>query len=134
MTYADGAVIEYDKAAHALKAQLPRGATTDIVSDGGLSIVGDVTIHGALTVADKTTIEGETTLNNNLTVTGLTKTAGLATGYITTAVSLGKAQTRIPANARDEGELLIDDNVNIIGRLRVTGDIEANTETGGGGS
>lgn len=133
MTYADGAVIEYDRAAHALKAELPSGATTDIISDGGLSVVGDVTISGALTVSDNATIAGETTLKKNLNVSGLTKTAGLATGYITTTVSLSRTPAPTPDNARGERELLIDDNVKIIGRLRVTGDVEPNIETGGGG-
>lgn len=45
-TYADGAVIEYDRAAHHLHAALPAGATTALISDGGVSIVGDVTVTG----------------------------------------------------------------------------------------
>jgi phage baseplate assembly protein V len=46
VVYADGAVIEYDRAAHHLKAVLPGGATTELVSDGGVAIVGDVTVTG----------------------------------------------------------------------------------------
>ncbi len=44
--YADGAVIEYDRKAHHLKAVLPGGAKTMLISDGGVSIVGDVTVTG----------------------------------------------------------------------------------------
>ena len=44
--YADGAVIEYDRAAHALNAQLPSGATTELISDGGVSVFGDLTVDG----------------------------------------------------------------------------------------
>jgi len=36
--YKDGAVIEYDRATHHLKAILPAGATTELVSTGGLTI------------------------------------------------------------------------------------------------
>jgi phage baseplate assembly protein V len=46
VTYSDGAVIEYDRAAHHLSATLPSGATTTLISDGGVSIVGDVTVTG----------------------------------------------------------------------------------------
>ena len=50
-SYSDGAVIEYDRAAHALKATLPSGATATLVADGGVSITGDTTITGTLTVS-----------------------------------------------------------------------------------
>ena len=51
MTYADGAVIEYDRAAHHLQAVLPGGATTTLISDGGVSIVGDVHVTGNITAS-----------------------------------------------------------------------------------
>ena len=46
MIYADGAVIEYDRETHLLKAVLPDSATTELVSDGGVTIIGDVTVTG----------------------------------------------------------------------------------------
>lgn len=46
VVYGDGAVIEYDRKAHALKAVLPAGATTQLVSPGGVHIVGDVEVEG----------------------------------------------------------------------------------------
>jgi phage baseplate assembly protein V len=46
VVYADGAVIEYDRTAHHLEATLPGGATTKLVSDGGVAIIGDVTVTG----------------------------------------------------------------------------------------
>jgi len=49
MTYADGAVIEYDREAHHLKAILPEGATTELVSSGGIRVVGDVLVEGDIT-------------------------------------------------------------------------------------
>lgn len=53
ITFKDGAVIEYDRAAHHLKAVLPAGATTELVSDGGLSITGDVTVEGSITASNE---------------------------------------------------------------------------------
>lgn len=49
-TYSDGAVIEYDKQAHSLKALLPTGATAELVATGGVRIEGDVHIIGAVRV------------------------------------------------------------------------------------
>jgi phage baseplate assembly protein V len=44
--YGDGAVIEYDRKAHCLKAVLPSGATAELVADGGLTVTGDVKVIG----------------------------------------------------------------------------------------
>jgi len=62
--FADGAVIEYDDAAHALKATLPGGGTAEITADGG------VTINGPLTVNGTTEINGHTQVNDDLDITG----------------------------------------------------------------
>ena len=62
--FADGAVIEYDQAAHALKATLPGGGTAEITADGG------VTINGPLTVNGETEINGHTQINDDLDVSG----------------------------------------------------------------
>jgi len=48
-TYQDGAVVSYDRAAHHLSATLPAGATTALVSDGGISITGDIAVTGKIT-------------------------------------------------------------------------------------
>jgi len=48
-TYSDGSVIEYDRGAHKLKADLVTGATTELVSTGGVAITGDVTVTGNIT-------------------------------------------------------------------------------------
>ena len=58
-TFSDGAVIEYNRATHHLKAVLPAGATTELVSDGGLSIVGDVSVEGSINATVDITAEGE---------------------------------------------------------------------------
>ncbi len=47
--YADGAVVEYDRAAHRLSAVLPSGATVNLVADGGMTInaEGGITINAS---------------------------------------------------------------------------------------
>ena len=49
--YADGAVLEYDRKTHHLKAQLPAGATAEVIADGGVTIVGDVSVTGHITAS-----------------------------------------------------------------------------------
>ena len=48
----DGAVIEYDKATHHLKAVLPNGATTEFVSTGGFVFDGDIEHKGEFNNTD----------------------------------------------------------------------------------
>lgn len=56
--YSDGARIEYDRKQHSLKAILPAGATTELVSTGGVSITGNLTVNGNINstkdITDKT--------------------------------------------------------------------------------
>ncbi len=47
--YSDGAIVEYDRAAHYLRAVLPGGGTAELVADGGVPVVGDVTVTGKIT-------------------------------------------------------------------------------------
>ena len=51
LEFADGAVIAYDQAAHALAVTLPDGGTATIDAPGGATINGDVTINGNVNVA-----------------------------------------------------------------------------------
>ncbi len=44
--YADGAVIEYDRAAHRLTAVLPAGGEIDLTAPGGVTINGDLVVTG----------------------------------------------------------------------------------------
>lgn len=53
IAYADGAIIEYDQAAHTLSATLPAGATVSIAAPGGITldtptvtVTGDVVASG----------------------------------------------------------------------------------------
>ena len=47
-TFPDGAVIQYNHQQQAAHITLPPGATLHLVSDGGITVVGDVTITGNL--------------------------------------------------------------------------------------
>jgi len=49
--YKDGAVIEYDRAEHHLKAILPAGATVELIADGGIAVTGNITLTGTLTAS-----------------------------------------------------------------------------------
>ncbi len=48
LTFADGAKLEYDSAAHHLQAVLPGSGTTTLTSDGGITITGDITVTGKI--------------------------------------------------------------------------------------
>jgi phage baseplate assembly protein V len=50
-TYADGAVIEYDREVHQLKAVLPDGGKVQLVSEAGIAITGDVSVTGNITAS-----------------------------------------------------------------------------------
>ena len=56
--YSDGAVIEYDRSAHRLKADLPEGGGAKVTADGGVTITGDVMISGDLTVSGDADVTG----------------------------------------------------------------------------
>lgn len=67
MVYGDGTVIEYDRAAHHLKAVLSGGGTVEIVASGGVLITADnVTIVASGGVA----ITGNVAVQGNITATG----------------------------------------------------------------
>lgn len=69
-TYQDGAVIEYDSVAHQLRAQLPGGATTELISSGGIHLVGPVTHEGDYTQTGNFTQTGSYSQTGNQSVTG----------------------------------------------------------------
>ena len=47
--YEDGARLSYDRAAHALTAVLPAGATARLVAPGGATVVGNLRVEGNVT-------------------------------------------------------------------------------------
>ena len=58
LRFKDGAGLSYDPDAHELLLQLPSGATTVLVSDGGIDIVGDIALTGRLTASDDVLADG----------------------------------------------------------------------------
>jgi len=65
--FADGAVFAYDPEGHALAFTLPAGATTNIISDGGLAITGDITLTGTLTASADVLADGVSLKNHRHT-------------------------------------------------------------------
>ena len=57
-TYRDGAVIEYDSLASHLRAVLPDGGTTELISLGGITITGDITHQGNYTQTGNQSVTG----------------------------------------------------------------------------
>lgn len=57
--FSDGAAMAYDPLSHELLLQLPSGATTVLVSDGGVDIVGDVNLTGKLIASDDVIADGK---------------------------------------------------------------------------
>lgn len=62
-TYGDGAVIEYDSVAHHLRAVLPEPGTTELISQGGIHIVGPITHEGDYTQTGNQNITGTVTVS-----------------------------------------------------------------------
>lgn len=65
--YEDGAVISYQDVTHRLYAVLPDGATTELVSTGGITMTGDLTVHGNVTHNGDTTHNGLTHSTGHIT-------------------------------------------------------------------
>lgn len=87
-TYRDGAVIEYDSVAHRLRAILPAGGSTELVSTGGITITGDITHQGNYTQTGNQTVTGKVTVTDDVLARGISlvthKHAGVMPGSGTT--------------------------------------------------
>lgn len=70
-TYRDGAVIEYDSIAHRLRAVLPAGGSTELVSTGGITITGDITHQGNYTQTGNQTVTGKVTVTDDVVAHGI---------------------------------------------------------------
>lgn len=97
--YPDGAVVQYDHAAHALTATLPGGTATitadKVTSDAPSTIcTGDVTIMGNLIVKKSATVIGATALNG-----GVNAKAGAAGGVAVAVQGSVKASDDVLAGA-----------------------------------
>lgn len=70
-TYADGTVIEYDSVAHHLNATLADGGTTNLVSTGGINIVGPITHQGDYTQTGNQNVTGTVTVTTDVIAAGI---------------------------------------------------------------
>jgi phage baseplate assembly protein V len=114
-TYADGAVLEYDRATHKLKATLPTGGAADITAPGNVTVTAPtVTVIGNLAVTGSLTfgtvgngggtiygslqqINGSFTTDGSVTSTG-DQVAGTVSqkNHLHTGVEPGAGNTGIP--------------------------------------
>ncbi|MDF3935353.1 phage baseplate assembly protein V [Pseudomonas citronellolis] len=90
-TYADGAVIEYDSQAHHLRAQLPGGGTTELISDGGVRIVGDVILEGDLIQTGNQQVTGNVDVSVDVVAAGIS-----LVHHIHGGVQGGSSNTGVP--------------------------------------
>ena len=71
ITYRDGTVIEYDSVAHHLNATLTDGGTTNLVSTGGINIVGNITHKGNYTQTGDQNVTGKVTVSIDVMAAGI---------------------------------------------------------------
>lgn len=62
--FGDGAMLSYDRAAHALTVDLPAGGHVTIVAPGGVTIQGNVTVNGTIEASGDVTA-GEISLQTH---------------------------------------------------------------------
>lgn len=66
-TFKDGTVIEYDCAAHAMKAKIASNGTAEIEAPGGLAIKGDVSIDGNVSISKQLDVREDITSMGEVT-------------------------------------------------------------------
>ncbi|MBH3411443.1 phage baseplate assembly protein V [Pseudomonas putida] len=91
-SYADGAVVEYDSVAHHLVATLPDGATTELISTGGIHIVGDITHEGDYIQTGNQTVTGLVTVTEDVIADGVSLVTHVHGGVMS-----GPGKTGAPA-------------------------------------
>ena len=91
-TYRDGAVIEYDTATHALRAVLPAGGTAELIADGGIRIVGDITHQGDYLQTGSQTVSGTVTVAQDVIAAGISLVKHTHAGVMSGPASTGKPQ------------------------------------------
>ncbi|TDJ76965.1 phage baseplate assembly protein V [Pseudomonas putida] len=91
-TYADGAVVEYDSVAHHLRAVLPNGGTTELISTGGIHIVGDITHEGNYIQTGDQTVTGLVTVTEDVVAAGISLVKHTHGG-----VQTGSGKTGVPS-------------------------------------
>lgn len=95
--YSDGAVIEYDRSAHLLRAILPSGSTTELHSDGGLKITGDTEINGDVKINGNSHTTGNVKINGSESIDGDSVAGGISQiTHTHSGVSSGSSSTGQP--------------------------------------
>lgn len=90
-TYSDGTVIEYDSVAHHLNATLADGGTTNLISTGGINLVGDITHQGDYIQTGNQTVTGQVQVSIDVIAAGVSLVKHPHTG-----VKAGGDQSGVP--------------------------------------
>ncbi|WP_350614623.1 phage baseplate assembly protein V [Pseudomonas sp. HY7a-MNA-CIBAN-0227] len=91
-TYADGTVIEYDSVAHHLNATLADGGTTNLVSTGGINLVGDITHQGDYTQTGNQNVTGTVTVSADVIAANISLVKHLHGGVLVGNAKTGKPE------------------------------------------
>ncbi|KAB0477676.1 phage baseplate assembly protein V [Pseudomonas tolaasii] len=79
-TYVDGTVIEYDSVAHHLNATLVDGGTTNLISRGGINLVGNITHQGDYTQTGNQNITGRVDVSDDVVAADVSLVNHLTSG------------------------------------------------------
>lgn len=79
-TYVDGTVIEYDSVAHHLNATLIDGGTTNLISRGGINLVGNITHQGDYTQTGNQNITGRVDVSDDVVAADVSLVNHLTSG------------------------------------------------------
>lgn len=90
-TYADGTVIEYDSVAHHLNATLADGGTTNLISTGGINLVGDITHKGDYIQTGNQNITGRVDVSEDVVAAKVS-----LVNHLTSGVKQGDGQSGVP--------------------------------------
>lgn len=90
-TYADGTVIEYDSVAHHLNATLADGGTTNLISTGGINLVGDITHEGDYIQTGNQTVTGRIDVSEDVVAAKVS-----LVNHLTSGVKQGSDQSGVP--------------------------------------
>lgn len=91
-TYRDGTEIEYDSVAHHLNATLADGGTTNLISSGGINIVGPITHEGDYTQTGNQVITGNVTVSEDVIAAGISLVNHLHSGVMPGPSKTGKPE------------------------------------------
>ncbi|MBC3258047.1 phage baseplate assembly protein V [Pseudomonas paralactis] len=90
-TYSDGTVIEYDSVAHHLNATLVDSGTTNLISTGGINLVGDITHQGDYIQTGNQNITGRIDVSEDVVAAKVS-----LVNHLTSGVKQGGEQSGVP--------------------------------------